>query len=218
VVRGVQSCAAVTTMSIPLGRFEFRVWGNRLGPFRDRLAAIAAPAEPHQDAETYILSRSTDAANVKIRDGLLDIKLMTEQVGRLERWSPILKAEFPLDSRTIVEQVFPHLAIATPHIAQSSYTHAEFIRDLVRPHRDLATAEVVKVRSQFMSEKYTAEFAEIRIAAGATSETVEIESEDPAAVLRLIAKLGLNSHANVNYVRHLKLMTGMTPRAGASAG
>lgn len=204
-------------MSNPLGRFEFRVWGNHLSPFRDRLTAIATASEPREGGETYILSRPTDTANVKIRAGLVDIKLMTEQVGRLERWRPVLKGEFPLDSRTIVEQVFPDLGVAVPHIAQPSYTHGEFIRDLVRPHRDLAIVDVVKVRRQFKSDRFTAEFAEVGIAGGATSETVAIESDDPAAVLRAIAKLGLNSHVNINYVRHLKLMTGMTPRAGASA-
>ena len=204
-------------MSNPLGRFEFRIWGNHLSPFRDRLAAIAAPPEPRESAETYILSRATDAANVKIRDELIDIKLMTEVVGRLERWRPALKSGFPLDSRTIVEQLFPHLGVPAPQIEQPSYAHGELIRDLVRPNRDLAMVEVVKLRNQYTSEKFTAEFAEVRIAGGAISETVAIESEDSAAVLRAIAKLGLNSHANINYVRHLKLMTGMTPRAAATA-
>ena len=204
-------------MSNPLGRFEFRIWGNHLSQFRDRLTAIATPSDRRESAETYILSRATDTANVKIRDDLIDIKLMTEVVGRLERWRPVLKSGFPLDSRTIVEQLFPHLGVPVLQIEQPSYTHGELIRDLVRPNRDLALVDVVKLRCQFTSEKYTAEFAEVRIAGGATSETVEIESEDPAAVLRAIAKLGLNSHANINYVRHLKLMTGMTPRAAATA-
>jgi len=204
-------------MSNPLGRFEFRIWGNHLSPYRDRLAAVATPSEPIESAETYILSRTTDTANVKIRAELIDIKLMTEQVGRLERWRPVLKSAFPLDSRTIVEQVFPHLGVPVDQITQPSYAHGEFLRDLVRPHRDLAIVEVAKVRRQFTSEKFTAEFAEVQIGGGATSETVEIESDDPAAVLRAIAKLGLNSHANINYVRHLKLMIGMTPRESASA-
>jgi hypothetical protein len=204
-------------MSNPLGRFEFRIWGNHLSPFRDRLNAIAAPSESVESAETYILSRTTDTANVKIRAELADIKLMTEQVGRLERWRPVLKSAFPLDARTIVEQVFPHLGVPVEQITQPSYTHGEFLRDLVRPHRDLAIVPVIKLRCQFTSEKFTAEFAEVQIGGGATSETVEIESDDPAAVLRAIAKLGLNSHANINYVRHLKLMTGMTPRASATA-
>jgi exopolyphosphatase/guanosine-5'-triphosphate,3'-diphosphate pyrophosphatase len=204
-------------MSNALGRFEFRIWGNRLSPYQDRLATLATPSEPHESAETYILSRATDNANVKIRDELLDIKLMTEQAGRLERWRPVLKSGFPLDSRAIVEQVFPNLGVAVPQIAQPSYTHGELIRDLVRPNRDLAIVEVVKIRRQYTSERFTAEFAEVRISGGAVSETVAIESEDPAAVLRAIAKLGLNSHVNINYVRHLKLMTGMTPRAAATA-
>jgi hypothetical protein len=204
-------------MNNPLGRFEFRIWGNHLSQFRDRLAAIAAASEPLESAETYILSRTTDTANVKIRAELIDIKLMTEQVGRLERWRPVLKSAFPLDSRTIVEQVFPHLGVPVGQVTQPSYTHGELIRDLVRTHRDLAIVEVVKVRRQFTSEKFTAEFAEVQIGGGATAETVEIESDDSAAVLRAIAKLGLNSHANINYVRHLKLMTGMTPRESASA-
>ena len=191
---------------ITLGRFEIGWPQSRRRPNRE------------ESAETYILSRATDAANLKIRAGSIDLKLMFEQVGRLERWRPVLKSEFPLDSRTIVEQIFRNLGVAIPHIAQPSYTHGEFIRDLVRPHRDLATVDVVKLRRQFISEKYTAEFAEVGIAGGATSETIEIESDDPAAVLRAIAKLGLNSQANINYVRHLKLMTGMGPRDGASPG
>lgn len=197
-------------MSSPPARYEFRVWGNSLGPYRDRLAAIRPPSETRRSAETYVLSRATDAANVKIRDGLLDIKLMVEQAGRLERWRPVLKAEFPLDSRAIAEQVFPGLAVATPHIAQPSYSRDEFIRDLVRPLRELELADVVKLRRQFNFENYSAEFAEVEIAGGGKAETVEIESEDPATVLRAIAKLGLNSQANISYVRHLKIMTGVT--------
>ena len=197
-------------MSSPPARFEFRVWGNRLSAYHDRLAAISPPSEPRKSAETYILSRATDTANVKIRDGLMDIKLMVEQVGRLERWRPVLKAEFPLDSRAIVEQVFPGLAVAPPHIAQPSYTHDEFLRDLVQPHRELELADVVKFRRRFDFKDYSAEFAEVEIADGSKAETVEIESDDAATVLRAIVKLGLNSQANISYVRHLKMMTGVT--------
>jgi hypothetical protein len=197
-------------MSSPPARFEFRVWGNRLSAYHDRLAAIRPPSEPRESTETYILSRATDAANVKIRDGLMDIKLMVEQVGRLERWRPAFKAEFPLDSRAIVEQVFPSLAVATPQIARPSYTRDELLRDLVQPYRELELADVVKLRWQFDFDGYSAEFAEVQIAGVSKAETVEIESADPATVLRAIARLGLNSQANISYVRHLKMMTGLT--------
>ncbi len=198
-------------------RFEFRIWGNHLSPVADRVGAIATSSPPRESAETYILSRSTDTANVKIRAGLLDIKLMIEQQGRLELWRPALKAPFPLDSRTIVEEVFPDLRVAPPHIERPSYTHGEFIRDLIRPHHDLATVEVTKIRRKFEFEQCIAEFAQVEIAGGASSETVEFESEDPAAVLRAIAKFGLTAHPNISYVVHLKLMIGMIPSASTSA-
>jgi hypothetical protein len=198
-------------------RFEFRIWGNQLGPVRDRMAASAAPSAARESAETYILSPETDLANVKIRAGLLDIKLMVEQEGRLERWRPVLKAGFPLDSRTIVEDVFPRLECAPPQIERISYTHGEFIRDLVRPHRELAIVEVAKTRYQFRFDTLTAEFAELGIAGGASSQTIEFESEDPAAVLRAIAKFGVTAHPNISYVRHLKLMIGMIPGTNPAA-
>jgi hypothetical protein len=198
-------------------RFEFRIWGNHLSPVADRIAAIATPSPSRESAETYILSRSTDTANVKIRAGLLDIKLIVEQQGRLELWQVALKAPFPLDSRTIVEEVFPDLRVAPPHIERPAYTHGEFIRDLIRPHHDLAIVEVNKTRSKFEFDQCTAEFAQVEIAGGATSETIEIESEDPAAVLRAIAKFGLTAYPNISYVVHLKLMIGMIPSATTSA-
>jgi len=198
-------------------RYEFRIWGNHLGPVRDRIAAAAAPSAPHEGADTYILCAATDTANAKIRGALLDIKLMVEQQGRLELWRPALKAPFPIDSRTIVEDVFPDLKIAPPHIERPSYTHGEFIRDLVRPRHDLAAVDVMKRRSKFAFDQCTAEFAEVEIAGGANSETIEFESEDPAAVLRAIAKFGLTAYPNISYVRHLKLMIGMIPRTTTTA-
>jgi exopolyphosphatase / guanosine-5'-triphosphate,3'-diphosphate pyrophosphatase len=199
-------------MSSPPGRFEFRIWGNRLSAFQERLNAMAHPSEPRESAETYILSSRTDAANVKLREGLLDIKVMIEQVSRLERWRPLLKAGFPLDPRTIAEQVFPALKLPAPQITQPSYTQGEFIHNLVKPNRDLWLAEVVKIRRQFTTDDFTAEFAEVEIAGLSRFETVEVESEDPATLLRAIAKLGLSSQPNTSYVRHLKLMTGTAPR------
>src|SRR6266849_3535718 len=198
-------------------RYEFRIWGNHLSPLRDRIAATATPSAPRESAETYILSATTDTANVKIRAGLLDIKLMVEHQGRLERWRPALKAPFPIDARTIVEDVFPDLKVAPPHIERPSYTHGEFIRDLVKPRHDLATVDVMKRRWKFAFEQCTAEFAEVEIAGGVCSETVEFESEDSAAVLRAIAKFGLTAYPNISYVRQLKLMIGMIPRTTIAA-
>jgi hypothetical protein len=197
-------------------RLEFRIWGNHLRAIAERIAAIATTSLPRESADTYILSCATDTANVKIRAGLLDIKLMAEQDGRLERWRPALKAPFPIDSRTIVEEVFPALKVVPPHIERPAYSHGEFIRDLIRPHRDLAIVDVSKIRRKFEFDQCVTEYAQVEIAGGANSETIEFESEDPAAVLRAIAKFGLTAHPNISYVRHLKLMIGMIPTVTAS--
>src|SRR5260370_30381114 len=101
---------------------------------------------------------------------------MIELQGRLERWRPALKASFPIDSRTIVEDIFPYLKVAPPHIERPSYTHGEFIRDLVRPNRDLTTVEVTKTRCKFQFEQCIAQIAQVGIAGGAASATIELES------------------------------------------
>ena len=194
------------------GRFEYRIWGRDLSAFHDRLAALVLPSESRESSETYILSRATDAANVKIRDDLLDIKVMSEQLGRLERWRPALKAGFPLDSRAIADRIFPSLKMPTPQITRPTYTRSKFINDLIVANGDLWLVDVVKIRRQFTLKDYAAEFADVGIVGGAKCETVAIESEDPATMLRAIAKLGLNSQPNTSYVRHLKMMTGTVPR------
>ena len=88
---------------------------------------------------------------------------------------------------------------------------------LERGRHDLAAVDVIKRRSKFAFDQCTAEFAEVEIAGGANSETIEFESEDPAAVLRAIAKFGLTAYPNISYVRHLKLMIGMIPLASGTA-
>ncbi len=198
-------------MPDPQARFEFRIWGSHLDAAHQRLDALAAASDPRESAETYILSRLTDTANVKIRDNLLDIKLLVEQQGRLERWRPVLKTGFPLDSRTLVEVCFPNLRVAPPALERSAYTHGELIQDVVRSIRDLATVNVAKKRYGYKLERCTAEFAIVEIDGGNVSETVQVEAEDPVAALGAIVQLGLSAQPNVNYIRHLKTMIGMSP-------
>jgi exopolyphosphatase/guanosine-5'-triphosphate,3'-diphosphate pyrophosphatase len=199
-------------MSDSQGRFEFRIWGGHLEPLHERLRAIGKTGPAQESAETYILSRATDTVNLKIRVGLIDIKELVEQQDQLERWRPIFKRGFPIDSETIVENILPKLGVAPPPLGQTQYTHGEFIQKVVGAIRDLAAIDVTKTRRAFILDDCTAEFAIVRISAGAEAQTIAIESENAAAVLSAIAQIGLSPHTNVNYVRHLKLMIGMTPR------
>ncbi|MDO8432748.1 MAG: hypothetical protein Q7S58_10120 [Candidatus Binatus sp.] len=191
-------------------RFEFRIWGDNLNDLRALLDKMAQPSAPRESIETYILSRLTDTANVKIRDALLDIKLLMAQQGQLERWRPALKAGFPLEARAIVETILPALEIAPPALAKTAYTRDELIREVVATNRNLAAANVSKQRYGYKLANCSAEFAILKIEGGAVSETIQVEAEDPAAADSVIARLGLSAQSNVNYIRHLKAMIGMS--------
>ena len=81
-------------------RWEWRTFGQDFG---DAIACIGGqPAERIQKSEeTYLLAAGSNS-NVKIRDELLDIKLL-ERVDSngLEQWRPALKEPFPLAAAAV---------------------------------------------------------------------------------------------------------------------
>ena len=86
------STVTVQTEIIP--RWEWRTFGVAFGPAEEYLAGLE-PTGVQESDELYLLSVHGDT--VKVRGGLMDIKLLREVgLGGLERWEPILKAPFPL--------------------------------------------------------------------------------------------------------------------------
>ena len=63
------------------------------------------PSAPKETDEIYFLSGGGE--NVKVRDDLMDIKVLRQvNADGLEQWAPVMKAEFPLsaaDVATVVE-------------------------------------------------------------------------------------------------------------------
>ena len=79
-------------------RWEWRAFGQRFGNAEARLAKLA-PGGVQESDEVYLLSGAGD--NVKVRDKLMDIKVLREVDGDgLEQWTPVMKAEFPLSAAT----------------------------------------------------------------------------------------------------------------------
>src|SRR3954470_13820763 len=77
-------------------RWEWRTFGERFGGTIAAFESLTATGTQESD-EVYLLVG--DAQNVKIRDGLVDIKLLREvDVNGLQRWEPVLKVALPLDS------------------------------------------------------------------------------------------------------------------------
>jgi hypothetical protein len=73
-------------MAAIIPRWEWRVFGEGFGAAEAALAA-STPESVEESDERYLLS--VGGANVKVRAGLVDIKLLREvDAGGLERWEP----------------------------------------------------------------------------------------------------------------------------------
>ena len=98
-------------------RWEWRTFGSRFGRAEDHFAALT-PREVKESDELYFLS--ADGDTVKVRDGLMDIKVLKEvNADGLEQWTPVMKSAFPLP-RTDVAKVFEALRLDTPPLARDA--------------------------------------------------------------------------------------------------
>jgi exopolyphosphatase/guanosine-5'-triphosphate,3'-diphosphate pyrophosphatase len=90
-------------------RWEWRTFAQS-APSADAVFETMEPAV--ESEELYLLT--PDGDNVKVRNGLMDIKVLRETDDRgLQRWEPILKAPFPLDQETS-RTVFQGLRLPLP--------------------------------------------------------------------------------------------------------
>ncbi len=198
-------------MAEPEPRYEFRVWAPHLDEAKNRLLALAV-GQPQDSSETYVISAATTTTNVKIRGGLMDIKVFMDEKDGLERWRPTLKEGFPVAANVIADAILPGLRVETPKLARDNYTLGQFITEVVAPNQKLKAVDLTKRRTQVKVDGCTAEFTEVKLK-DAKVETVAVEAEDPAAVRRLVEKLGISNYANVNYIVELRRLSGLEPPA-----
>ena len=98
-------------MATIVPRWEWRTFGAHFGIAETRFAQLTPGAVQESD-ELYFLGGS--GANVKVRDDLLDIKVLREVSAEgLERWEPVMKQPFPL-SAADAAKVFASLGLAAP--------------------------------------------------------------------------------------------------------
>jgi exopolyphosphatase / guanosine-5'-triphosphate,3'-diphosphate pyrophosphatase len=195
-VRGDLERRSVTTI-VP--RWEWRAFGRGFGAAEDALVPVT-PNRTEEGDEIYLVSGPS--ANVKVRDDLMDVKLLREvNADGLERWEPVMKQGFPL-AATDVSEVLEALAAATPRLTQDTYTLDAFLNELIRP-KDLArVVNVHKRRNRFTVAGCMAELADV-VADGRPTRTLAIESEDPAAVIAAVRAIGLGGYVNTSYSRGL---------------
>ena len=189
-------------------RAEFRVFGQ--GIIDIVKAAMwksqATLFKARQSGETYILSRHTNDANVKIRDGLLDIKTKVgETESGYEIFQPRGKFQFPINKVDLMT-IFENLQ-AKVELSQNSYTFDEFI-ELLKTTDDISSVAVHKERYGFSVDGMICEYGRI-LFNGAMIETTCVESEDYDTMEQVIEKLEIGSFENVNYLKAAKRVIGM---------
>ena len=180
-------------------RAEFRVFGQGIIDIvgLSMWKAQAKLFKIRQSKEVYILSRHTNEANVKIRDGLLDIKTKVgETVEGYEIFQPRGKFEFPVKKDELAIILDNLLVPIAPD--KKTYSFEAFL-DLVDSHPDLPAVDVEKERYGFSVDGVICEYAEV-LFNGALLETACAESEDYAAMKEVINKLEIADFENTNYL------------------
>jgi len=191
-------------------RWEWRTFGPNFGSAEARLAELAVGGDVFDSDELYLLANLE--ANVKVRDDLMDIKLLREvDADGLERWEPVLKEGFPLSAED-AGRVLDALGVSASAELRPSYELAELLDELVRPSGAVDVVEIHKRRTRFRVEGCAAELTEVT-AGGRSVRTVAVESEDAGAVVRGVRQIGLDGYLNISYPRGLQaLLDDVAPR------
>jgi hypothetical protein len=190
-------------------RAEFRVFGQGvIDTVRTKMwdAGAVLQKARKMPPETYFLSAHTDEANVKVRDGLLDIKIKVGQTPEgYEIFQPRGKFQFPVKREELVA-ILAHLKVEIS-LEKEIIPLEDFIA-MARIHPDLAPVGVEKMRYGFTVGGVICEFAQVWFN-GALVESACCESENYAALRRAVEVLGIAALPNTNYLRAAKRVIGM---------
>jgi len=192
-------------------RFEFRTFGRSFEDTAYIMSRLSVPVPEkvweRTSKEIYIISRTNDINNTKIRDGKMDIKTFVQEVDGLEQWNPLMKGEFPMKLEMLEKEVFPAFKVEMPELGKEEYTLDEFL-EIVKNHPDLQAVSIEKERFGFMVNDTICEFANVWIN-GAMVVTVNSESTELDDIKKTIKDLGLEGVENINYLQAAKRVIGM---------
>ncbi len=191
-------------------RFEFRTFAQELGLVERNMRAQSPVEKIRESAETYIMSRGNNSNNTKIRDQLMDIKVLVQEQQGLEQWNPRTKASFPMNVASIRDEVFPALGVRPPAFDREVYTLEQYLREIIGPHSELVAVHVFKRRFAFTVNECIAEIADVYIN-GARVRTANVESVDCQAIQEARQLVNLSDHENINYLMAIKRVIGMEP-------
>lgn len=188
-------------------RWEWRSFGRRFGGAEARIAQLPASDTAESD-ELYLLSARGD--NVKVRDGLMDVKVLREvDAAGLEQWAPVMKAAFPL-SADDAAKVIAALGLPASTSLGAGVDLQALLKILEREGDGVRPVRVHKKRVRHTVEGCMAELSDVTVDGKAT-RTIAVESEDAEAVMRAVETLGAGDYVNTSYPRGLAMLIDEVP-------
>jgi len=191
-------------------RYEFRIFGNNLEKYETKINELSEKEMTRVMDSVYLLTPWKRKHNVKIREGVMDVKVLEHELDerglKLSERDAVALVE-ALDAKSVV---FPALGIESPVFERKKYSLDQFVNEVVCIDPDLAVAYVWKTRHAYTVNDCITEIAEIKVN-GASVKTICVESEDPEKVLEAKKMIGFGKDMeNVNYPLALKRIMGLT--------
>lgn len=191
-------------------RFEFRTFGQNFDKSAKLMARLSTPVPKkvweRTSDEIYILSKTNNINNTKIRNGKIDIKTYVKTIDGLEQWNPLMKGEFPISKKVLEKDVFPAFQVEIPNFTQDSYTYEEFM-DMIAKHKDLQGVKVHKQRFGYMVNNTICEVGNVLVN-GAKVVTINSESTELEDIKKTIIDCELKEYENINYLQVIKRIIG----------
>ncbi len=193
-------------------RFEFRTFGQKFDEQIYRMQRLSTPVPEkvweRYSEEIYIVSKTNDKNNTKIRDGKMDIKTLVQVKDGLEQWNPLMKGEFPIKKEVLESEVFPAFMVeGLPELTKEEYTLEEFL-EIIENHPDLQAVRVKKQRFGYMVNDTICEVANVLIN-GAKVVTLNSESTEIEDIKKTLKDVKLEGFENINYLQAIKRVIGM---------
>jgi len=202
--------AAMKVGEISKPRFEFRTFGQNFDESAKRMARLSVPIPEkvweRESDEIYILSKTNDINNTKIRDGKMDIKTYVQTVDGLEQWNPLMKGEFPIAKEVLLNDVFSAFMVKMPELVKDTYTLDEFLA-MIDANPDLQAVRVHKQRFGYMVNDTLCEVGNVLIN-GAKVVTINSESTELDDIKKTITDCNLEGNENLNYLQVIKRIIG----------
>jgi len=152
-------------------RWEWRTFGRRFGLAEAGFADLTPGAVQESD-ELYLLSAAGD--NVKVRDDLMDIKVLQEtDANGLQRWTPVMKAAFPF-GRDEAVRVVEALRLPAVPLGREDYTLEQFLAEVVAPSGAIRTVGVHKRRVRYTVDGCMAEVSGVTAGGRSTRRAIRL--------------------------------------------